>query len=222
MQSVAAAQPSVGCANKTGGDTNSGGDEESELRSKVQGWRTRKARMTKLVPIFASLFLLAAPNSFATTVWPSDGTETGHNYSAGSVQWVHDNQAQNGDTITLFTGTFSYTTPLNITKGVTLQGNTQVIGAPMTWQTTVDNTIIVDDTLRTVSDLIHAATFTPTQSFRLTGITFKAGASTQTGAGNGAIHFGDQYQIHRLLTQLDQNGRGKGDLVRVVNGLSTN
>jgi len=33
---------------------------------------------------------------------------------------------------------------------------------------------------------------------------------------------GDQYQIHRLLTQLDQNGRGKGDLVRVVNGHPVN
>src|SRR6266550_9062763 len=172
MQSVAAAQPSVGCANKTGGDTNSGGDEENELRSKVQGWRTRKARMTKLVPIFASLFLLAAPNSFATTIWPSDGTETGHNYSAGSVQWVHDNQAQNGDTITLPSGTFSYTAPLNITKGITLQGNTQVIGAPMTWQTAVDSTIILDNTPPGAVDLIHAANFTSTQSFRVTGITF--------------------------------------------------
>ena len=33
---------------------------------------------------------------------------------------------------------------------------------------------------------------------------------------------GDQYQIHHLLTQLDQNGRGKGDLVRVVNGQPIN
>ena len=33
---------------------------------------------------------------------------------------------------------------------------------------------------------------------------------------------GDQYQIHHLLTQLDQNGRGKGDLVRVVDGQPIN
>src|SRR5262249_32398034 len=33
---------------------------------------------------------------------------------------------------------------------------------------------------------------------------------------------GDQYQIHRILTQLDQNGRGKGDLVRVVNAQPIN
>jgi hypothetical protein len=145
--------------------------------------------MKKLLPTLASMLFFGASNSFATTVWPSDGTETGHNYPGGSVQWVHDNQAQNGDTITLPSGTFSYTTPLIITKGITLQGNTQVIGAPMTWQTAVDNTIILDDTPRAALDLIHAVTFTPTQSFRVTGITFKAGASTQTGAGNGAVHF---------------------------------
>ena len=97
--------------------------------------------MKEALCAIASALFLAASNSFAT-VWPSDGTETGHNYSGGSVQWVHDNQAQNGDTITLPSGTFSYTTPLNITKGIILQGNTQVIGAPMTWQTAIDNTII--------------------------------------------------------------------------------
>jgi hypothetical protein len=79
--------------------------------------------MKKVFCTLASLLLLVASESFAT-VWPSDGTETGHNYPGGSVQWVHDNQAQNGDTITLPTGTFSYTAPLNITKGITLQGNT--------------------------------------------------------------------------------------------------
>ena len=133
-----------------------------------------------LCAIASALFLAAS--SCLATVWPSDGTETGHNYPGGSVQWVHDNQAQNGDTITLPSGTFRYTTPLNITKGITLQGNTQVIGAPMTWQTAVDNTIIIDNTPRTAPDLIHAVNFTSTQGFRITGITFKAGAS-ERGAG---------------------------------------
>src|SRR5580765_14914 len=109
--------------------------------------------MKEALAAIASALSLAA-SSCLGTVWPSDGTETGHNYSGGSVQWVHDNQAQDGDTITLPTGTFSYTTPLNITKGITLQGNTQVIGTPMTWQTAIDNTIIVDDTPRSDIDLI--------------------------------------------------------------------
>ena len=58
----------------------------------------------------------------------------------------------------------------------------------MTWQTAIDNTIIIDNTPRNASDLIHAIAFTSTQSFRVTGITFKAGAN-ELGAGNGAIHF---------------------------------
>jgi hypothetical protein len=142
--------------------------------------------MKKIFRTLASMLFLVASESLAT-VWPSDGTEAGHNYPGGSVQWVHDNQAQDGDTITLPNGTFGYTSRLNITKGITLQGNTQVIGAPMTWQTAVDNTIIVDDTPQNAPDLIHATDFTPTQSFRITGITFKAGAN-EAAAGEGAVH----------------------------------
>jgi len=158
--------------------------------------------MKEVLSTLASVLFLAASNSFAT-VWPSDGTEIGHNYPGGSVQWVHDNQAQDGDTITLPTGTFSYTTPLNITKGITLQGNTQIIGAPMTWQAAVDNTIILDNTPRAASDLIHAVNFTPTQGFRITGITFKAGANGR-GAGNGAIHFASVGNAPNRNIRIDQ------------------
>src|SRR5262249_25289307 len=149
-------------------------------------FQSRQTRMKELLSIFAPMLFLAASDSFAT-IWPADGTETGDNYPGGSVQWVHDNQAQDGDTITLPTGTFSYTAPLNITKGITLQGNTHIIGAPMTGQTAIDNTIIIDNTPRNASDLIHAVNFTPTQSFRVTGITFKTGVN-ELGAGQGALH----------------------------------
>ena len=57
----------------------------------------------------------------------------------------------------------------------------------MTWQTAVDNTVIIDNTPRNATDLIRAANFTPTQTFRVTGITFKGGA-TGVGQGSGAIH----------------------------------
>ena len=60
--------------------------------------------------------------------WPSDGTVTGHNYAGGSVQWVHDNQTQDDDTITIPTGVFSWATELTLTKGITLQGHTIVSG----------------------------------------------------------------------------------------------
>src|SRR5437762_891646 len=54
----------------------------------------------------------AYPNG---NVWPSDG-------SAASVQYIHDNEALNGDTITLPAGTFTWSTTVTISKGITLQG----------------------------------------------------------------------------------------------------
>jgi hypothetical protein len=178
---AADAAPNSQMARKTAGQNHT-----LKSASTLSAARGPTLRLPTVLATIALILVLAASSSFAT-VWPSDGTETGDNYPGGSVQWVHDNQAQNGDTITLPNGTFSYTTSLNITKGITLQGNTQVIGAPMTWQTAVDNTIIIDNTPRAAVDLIHAVNFTPTQSFRVTGITVKVGAS-QTGAGEGAIH----------------------------------
>jgi hypothetical protein len=178
---AANAAPNSQMARKTAGQ-----NHELRSASTLNAARGPTPRLPTVLATIALILVLAASSSFAT-VWPSDGTETGDNYPGGSVQWVHDNQAQNGDTITLPNGTFSYTTSLNITKGITLQGNTQVIGAPMTWQTAVDNTIIIDNTPRAAADLIHAINFTPTQSFRVTGITFRAGPN-QMGAGEGAIH----------------------------------
>src|SRR6266480_1027757 len=166
--------------------TTAGQNHKFRSASTLKSARGPTASLGTVLHTIASILVLSASSSFAT-VWPSDGTEAGHNYPGGSVQWIHDNQTQNGDTITLPSGTFRYATPLNITKGITLQGNTQVIGAAMTWQTAVDNTIIIDNTPRTAPDLIHAVNFKSTQGFRITGITFKAGAS-ELGAGNGAIH----------------------------------
>ena len=49
------------------------------------------------------------------TVYHSDGTPQ-------SVQYLHDSQAQNGDTITLPAGTFTWNRQINITKNITLSG----------------------------------------------------------------------------------------------------
>ena len=140
--------------------------------------------MRKFLSIAAGLSFLAASNSFGT-VWPSDGTETGHNYAGGSVQWVHDNQAQNGDKITLPSGIFHYTTTLNITKGITIQGTTVISGTARN-PVINDGTIIKDDTPR--NSPIIKVTMSPSQSFRLTGLTFTYGASTAYGSTNGAVH----------------------------------
>jgi hypothetical protein len=67
---------------------------------------------TLLLTLILSGF--SAPAAFATT-WPSDGT-------AASVQAIDNNQAQNGDTITVPTGTFTWASRVTITKAITLQG----------------------------------------------------------------------------------------------------
>jgi len=48
-------------------------------------------------------------------VYNSDGT-------AASVQYLHDNLAHDGDTITLPAGMFTWTSGVHLTKGITLQG----------------------------------------------------------------------------------------------------
>jgi FG-GAP-like repeat len=108
------------------------------------------------------------------------------NGSAANVQAVHDYYARDGDIITLPAGTFSWTSRLNITKGITLQGATMIVGS--SWSPTVsDATIIRDNIPRNgPSTGIISAQLNSSQSFRLTGITFRHGSSTAYG-NNGAI-----------------------------------
>lgn len=74
--------------------------------------------------IIAIILMVLTPwIASATNTWSSDGTDTGHNFPGGSVQWIHDNQAQDGDTITLPQDTFSWTTGVVLTKAITLQGS---------------------------------------------------------------------------------------------------
>ncbi len=120
---------------------------------------------------------VCAPRCGAT-VYHSNG-------SAANVQALH-NLASEGDTITIPAGTFSWSSRLNITKGITLKGATNIVGA--SWNPAVtDATIIQDNTPRSGPDAgIISAELNPGQSFRLTGITFRHGGSNAYGA-NGAI-----------------------------------
>jgi hypothetical protein len=107
------------------------------------------------------------------------------NGSVANVQALH-NIASEGDKITLPPGTFSWTSRLNITKGITLQGATTVVGTSAS-PTVTDATIILDNTPRAGSGAgVVSAALNANQSFRLTGITFRHGNSTDYG-GNGAI-----------------------------------
>ncbi len=82
--------------------------------------------------------------------------------------------ASDGDTVVVPGGTVSWTSILLVTKGITLQGAGN------------DATVILDDVPRTLANeagSIIAISSTPTQSFRLTGFTFRNGSLTTTGSG---------------------------------------
>src|SRR6266404_2245832 len=120
-------------------------------------------------------------SSALATVYDSDG-------SAADVQRIHDTLAADGDRITLPAGTFSWTARLNITKGITLQGQTTIDGAGTSNPIIVDATIIQDNTPRTGNTPgIIDAQMNATQSFRLVSITFVSGANAVYANGSGAI-----------------------------------
>jgi hypothetical protein len=128
---------------------------------------------------FVILILSGVPVS--AKVLESDGSQ-------GSVR-VLLRAASDGDTITLPAGTFSWTSRLDITKGITLQGATTITGTGTSSPTITDATIIKDDTPRSGSAArILKVDITPAQSFRMTGFTFTHGASTQNATSDGAFH----------------------------------
>ena len=117
--------------------------------------------MKKSLSVVAGLSFLAVSNSFGI-VWQSDGT-------VESVQYIHNYQAADGDTITVPSGTFTWTTQLVLTKAITLKGNT-----------TVD---VVNGSANDVSTIIHNVSVAPISlggsgGQRVTGLTFKSNAST--------------------------------------------
>ena len=89
------------------------------------------------------------------------------------------NQARDGDTITLPAGTFSWTSRVDITKGITLKGETMITGAGTANPTVNSLTIIQDNSPRsTKSSGVIRMTLTPGQSGRITGLTITHGTST--------------------------------------------
>ena len=138
----------------------------------------RQTAVKKISGILLFIFILSGFSALRceATVYQSNGSEA-------NIQSIHDTQAQDGDTITLPAGTFTWTSALNITKGITLQGQTTISGAGTANPIINDGTIIRDDTLpRGLSNYIIAARMaTSAQSFRLTGITFRPGTTTTVG-----------------------------------------
>jgi hypothetical protein len=111
--------------------------------------------------IFSGFF---APRCRAA-IYNSNGT-------AESVQFFHDNQAQNGDTITLPPGIFVWTTGVAISKTITLQG------------AGVGSTIIKD---AVQSGQLLKVTLAAGHLTRITGIEFQNGGRIQPAAAPGGV-----------------------------------
>src|SRR6266481_6779561 len=70
----------------------------------------------KACGIFVSILVLSGfSGRCGATVYHSNGTPE-------NVEFVHDTQAHDGDTITLPAGTFTWASPVMITKAIKLQG----------------------------------------------------------------------------------------------------
>src|SRR6516162_5867192 len=136
--------------------------------------------MQRPEPLLAALFLgiAFAPHSGAT-VYQSDGSDA-------NVQAINDTNAHDGDTITLPAGTFIWTAGVSLTKGITVSGQTTITGAGTASCTANDQTIIIDEKLRSAPGSLLKATIPAGKSFRLTGITFRRGTVNILG-GDGAI-----------------------------------
>ena len=128
--------------------------------------------------LLAALFLgiAFAPHSGAT-VYQSDGSEA----NVQSLNTV----ASDGDVITLPAGTFIWTAGVSLTKGLTIRGHTTITGAGTANCTANDQTIIIDEKLRSISGSLFKATIPAGKSFQLTGITFRRGTVNIVGSDGG-------------------------------------
>ena len=87
--------------------------------------------------------------------------------------------AKEGDTIVVPAGSATWSSALLITKGITLVGATTVTNAGTQNPTVNDLTTIQDNSpVNTTTSGLIKATLSPSQSFRLTGFTFKYGSRT--------------------------------------------
>src|SRR5262245_18274007 len=106
------------------------------------------------------ILILSSFSAFAT-VYHSDG-------SAINVQYIHNTQAVDGDTVTLPAGTFAWSTSVIITKANTLQGQTTVNSDT---GTSNDSTVLIDNEPVNASQLVKLVTAAG-KNYRGTGITF--------------------------------------------------
>src|SRR5262249_20159889 len=150
------------------------------VRRKSKKGQQKTPDMRKFLSLAAGLSFLGTANAFGTD-WPSDGSEA-------NVQAIHDTNAHDGDTITLPAGTFIWTVGVNLIKGITVRGQTTITGAGTATCTADDQTIIIDQKLRSLGGGLISAFIPAGKSFRLTGVTLRHGTVGTVHSG-GAVAF---------------------------------
>ena len=119
-------------------------------------------------------------------VYNSDGT-------AASVQYLHDNLAHDGDTITLPAGMFTWTSGVHLTKGITLQG----AGVGIT---------IVKDNVQTPAQLIYwDLRGVSNGAARITGIDFQDGGRQSVANGPAGVLHIDALNNNGTTFRFDHN-----------------
>jgi hypothetical protein len=152
-------------------------------RTKATHRDERSAVLTKTIGTLLSILILSGFSALRceATVYHSDGSEASVRACIRS--------AADGDIVTIPAGTFTWTSALDITKGITLQGQTTITGAGTANPIIKDLTVVLDDIPRRGASayIIAARMSTGSQSFRLTGVTFAPGTTTTPALTNGPI-----------------------------------
>jgi hypothetical protein len=138
--------------------------------------------MDKIQTLCKSVIVILMGTAFPALamVYDSDGSST-------NIQFIHDNLALDGDTITIPAGTFFWTTPVTIDSG------TAVIPSPNVFPSSDDATTIVDNFYpRPNSGIIRlrpGGALVNGKGIRITGITICGAAcgGQVAGGSNGVI-----------------------------------
>ena len=134
-----------------------------------------------IIPIIWYLSSCEREKPAPTVEVTAAGRTFASNGSPGSIQSIHDTQAADGDTITLPTGNFNWTTNVRITKAITIKGNTTT---DTTNGTASDNTVITDNSTNRNDALFFFLTSNGGHGGqRVTGITVKGGSTQQNYGG---------------------------------------
>jgi hypothetical protein len=154
--------------------------------------------MKEIATVF--LLLLANGLSVQATVYNSNGSQA-------DVQ-AKVNLAVDGDTVTIPAGSFTWTSHVTVTKGITIQGQTTVNSDTGACN---DQTILLDnfpDNYPGGHGFFHCTVNTG-QSLRITGLTFSAAPGNNVTQYNGALRVSGNSTTVRLdhlhFTNLNQN-----------------